>query len=364
MRLGKLVNYAKNKKEFLAKFSKKIPVIKVLNTEGLKESHIAKMAKKLGLGEKTDITRQPLSTMENAEQHIQFLEEEADFANRQFTMYNNLNDMKEAWAPLVFETKEWKGISHILTGDTIEQLGEKLDDHIIKTQSMRGSPFIEPFKQEVLDWEETLMTTQDNVDLWVQVQGTWSYLEPVFSSEDIKKQMPAESTMFQEVDRAWRNLMKTVVENPASLEVIKIPNLGNTLKTAFKKLEEVQKGLNDYLEEKRSAFPRFYFLSADELLEILSETKEPEKVQPHLKKCFEGIARLHFDGEKKIHAMFSKEGEKVPFTKIIDPVLAKGNVEKWLVEVEDVMLKSVKEFHEKAMQDYSRKDREKWVISW
>ena len=292
------------------------------------------------------------------------MEEEADFANRQFTMYNNLNDMKDAWGPLVFETKEWKGISHILTGDTIEQLGEKLDDHIIKTQSMRGSPFIEPFKQEVLDWEETLMTTQDNVDLWVQVQGTWSYLEPVFSSEDIKKQMPAESTMFQEVDRAWRNLMKTVVENPASLEVIKIPNLGNTLKTAFKKLEEVQKGLNDYLEEKRSAFPRFYFLSADELLEILSETKEPEKVQPHLKKCFEGIARLHFDGEKKIHAMFSKEGEKVPFTKIIDPVLAKGNVEKWLVEVEDVMLKSVKEFHEKAMQDYSRKDREKWVISW
>ena len=61
--------------------------------------------------------------------------------------------------------------------------------------------------------------------------------------------------------------------------------------------------------------------------------------------------------------MFSKEGEKVPFTKIIDPVLAKGNVEKWLVEVEDVMLKSVRQFHEAAMLDYTRKDREKWVIS-
>ena len=136
------------------------------------------------------------------------------------------------------------------------------------------------------------------------------------------------------------------------------------MKDSFKKLEEVQKGLNDYLEEKRGAFPRFYFLSNDELLEILSETKEPEKVQPHLKKCFEGIARLHFDAEKKIHAMYSREGEKVPFTKIIDPVLAKGNVEKWLVEVEDVMLKSVKEFHEKAMQDYTRKEREKWVCAW
>lgn len=170
--------------------------------------------------------------------------------------------------------------------------------------------------------------------------------------------------MFSDVDKAWKRLMTSVVENPSSLDVIKIPNLGKTLKECFRKLEEVQKGLNDYLEEKRSAFPRFYFLSSEELLEILSETKEPEKVQPHLKKCFEGIAKLRFDGEKKISAMFSKEGEEVKFTKIIDPVLAKGNVEKWLVEVEDVMLKSVRDFHEKAMQDYMRKDREKWVISW
>jgi hypothetical protein len=28
------------------------------------------------------------------------------------------------------------------------------------------------------------------------------------------------------------------------------------------------------------------------------------------------------------------------------------------------MLKSVKEMVEKALQDYSKKDREKWVTSW
>jgi hypothetical protein len=70
MKLKRLEGLAKGKKEFLMKFQKKIPVIRALTTKGLKETHISKMAKKLGHSEKTDITKQTLTTLVDSEAHI------------------------------------------------------------------------------------------------------------------------------------------------------------------------------------------------------------------------------------------------------------------------------------------------------
>ena len=104
---------------------------------------------------------------------------------------------------------------------------------------------------------------------------------------------------------SWKQIMAMTNANPLVINAINPLDSGMTLLDTFlnnnKALESVQKSLEEYLETKRGAFPRFYFLSNDELLEIMSQTRDPHAVQPHMSKCFDAIKRIKF-GEGKAKA--------------------------------------------------------------
>merc|ERR1719183_1948164 len=161
-------------------------------------------------------------------------------------------------------------------------------------------------------------------------------LEPIFVSDDIKRQLPTESAAFADVDGMFRKRMKEVSADTKCLSIAKIPMIVENMTEANNTLEKVQKGLKDYLETKRLYFPRFFFLNDADLLSILAETKDPTLVQPHLGKAFEGIQSVKFDdANAKISGMASPEGEVVPWCRICDVTTPEndGNVEKWLLEL-------------------------------
>uniref|UniRef100_A0A8C9VVG4 Dynein axonemal heavy chain 3 n=1 Tax=Scleropages formosus TaxID=113540 RepID=A0A8C9VVG4_SCLFO len=266
-----------------------------------------------------------------------------------------MEKMKSEWADLRFVFTQYKDSGTSIVG-AVDDIQVLLDDHIIKTQTMRGSPFIKPVEAECKEWEDKLVLIQDILDAMLKCQATWLYLEPIFSSEDIIAQMPEEGRKFGIVDGYWKDI---IVKDTRILVATSQPNMLERLRVSNVYLEEIQKGLNTYLEQKRLFFPRFFFLSNDELLEILSETKDPQRVQPHLKKCFEGIAKLEFTVDMEITGMISSEKETVPFIQKIYPAEAKGMVEKWLEQVEKMMLSS-----RTCIAIVRKVPRKKWVLRW
>ncbi|KAL3321293.1 Dynein heavy chain 3, axonemal, partial [Cichlidogyrus casuarinus] len=340
-------------KKKIADFQKQIPLINVVCGPGLLPRHWEQMSEVVGIKlEPTTETDLKYFFSVIPLEDCQKLEEIGAAAAKEYQLQTSMMKMKEEWKNMKFELLLYRetGVSILSAVDDIQLL---LDDHIIKAQTMKGSPYAVPFEKEIKAWEEKLVNMNDILDLWLKVQATWLYLEPIFSSEDILAQMPEEGNKFNVVDAIWKEFMAETTRNPNCLAATGQRDMLRRMNEAFNLLEEIQKGLNDYLEMKRLYFPRFFFLSNDELLEILSETKDPLRVQPHLKKCFEEIT-----------GMVSAEQETVAFNVKIIPAKAKGMVEKWLLQVEEVMLSSLQDVIIKGIEAYMATGREQWVLEW
>ena len=85
-----------------------------------------------------------------------------------------------------------------------------------------------------------------------------------------------------------------------------------------------------------------------------------------MEKCFEGINRVVFADKCYVVGMISAEKEIVNLkTKIdVNEGDKKGNVEKWMLEIENVMRATLKDLTKVSLADYYKRERTDWVQKW
>lgn len=144
------------------------------------------------------------------------------------------------------------------------------------------------------------------------------------SSVDIRKQLPVDSDRFDRIDREFKILMEEMSKQSNVVDSTNRSGLCERLEAIQKELVLCEKALAEYLETKRLAFPRFYFVSSADLLDILSNGIQPAFVVKHLTKLFDSIAKLKFtmDDEGNLEmcavGMIAKDSEYVEFNEIAD----------------------------------------------
>ena len=207
---------------------------------------------------------------------------------------------------------------------------------------MRLSPYYKVFEDEASSWDEKLNRMNVIFDLWIDVQRRWVYLEGIFTgSADLPHLLPQETQRFASISSEFLNLMKKVARAPLVLDVITIPGVQRNLERLGDLLAKIQKALGEYLERERSAFPRFYFVGDEDLLEIIGNSKAIGKLQKHFKKMFAGVHGLMLsEDEKTIVGVSSKEGEELKYINPVDTVKY-PKINEWLGLVEKGMKESL-----------------------
>ncbi|XP_068610937.1 dynein axonemal heavy chain 10 [Brachionichthys hirsutus] len=352
----------------MKEFKNSLPLLLDLKNEALRDRHWKELMEKTGTNFEIDqsFTLESMFAME-LHRHADVIEDIVTSATKELSIENAMKEVVKTWKRMAFTLQPYfKGKDKrgsVLGG--VDEILLNVDNDAMNLQGMSGSRFAGPFLSSIQQWEKDLSLISETIEVWLMVQRKWMYLESIFSGGDIRSQLPKEAENFDEINKTFKDIMRDTEKNPNIKQCCLLPNRLSDLQFLIEGLEGCQKRLNDYLDSKRNAFPRFFFISDDELLSILGSV-DPACVQEHMIKMYDNIASLRFDldsyGKTVAGAMVSAEGEVMEMK---TPVPVEGRVEEWMMEVLLEMRRTNRLITKEAIYNYCRdKSRMDWMLSY
>ncbi|XP_029296329.1 dynein heavy chain 10, axonemal [Cottoperca gobio] len=351
----------------MKEFRESLPLLLDLKNEALRDRHWKELMERTGTNFEMNLDTFTLENMFAMELHkyANVIGDIVTSAVKELSIEKAMKEVVETWENMKFSVLPYfKGSQECgsILG-AVDEILLNVDNDAMNLQSMAGSRFVGPFLGTIQQWEKDLSLISETIEVWLLVQRKWMYLESIFIGGDISSQLPEEAKKFDNIDKRFKEIMSDTVKSPNIKRYCLIPNRLTDLQGLSDGLERCQKSLNDYLDSKRNAFPRFFFISDDELLSILGSS-DPSCVQEHMIKMYDNIASLRLDvesdGEKVAGAMVSAEGELMELKKAI-PV--EGRVEEWmtgiLLEMKRTNRLITKEAIYRYCEDRSRVD---WML--
>ncbi|XP_065338071.1 dynein axonemal heavy chain 12-like [Cloeon dipterum] len=272
-------------------------------------------------------------------------------ATKELALDEELSQMREEWEHIHFSLVNDPEQNCSLLSE-IEDLQASLASAILRTQSMRGSAFAKPHAQELRAWHNKLTRAAATLTVWASVQEQWRHLSPIFQCcEDASRFMPDEAKLFKLVDSTVRGLVHRAEADMCVMHLAGGENALNELTLCAERLNAVNQAVVRYLGVKRRAFPRFFFLSNEELLSVLSAAPHLDRVAALcLFKIFEAAKGADFDSDERLICLTGQE------TLQVQPV-PPAAVERWFANVELAIAEAMKKNFDQIYQEIGATER-------
>ncbi|GAW79183.1 hypothetical protein PGO_021530 [Plasmodium gonderi] len=327
-----------------------------LKSESLKERHWRLILQKLQI--KIYINKLTLGNLWSLNLGIyeNVLREILNQSQGEMALEEFLRGLKDTWNEYELELVQYQNKCKLIKG--WNDIFSTIDDHLNALQSMKISSYVKIFEEETFTWDEKLNRLRNLLDVWMNVQRKWVYLEGVLKgSSDIKSLLPQEYNRFKIIDTDFINIMKKTAEKPKLLELFQMDGFQKQLDRLSDSLSKIQKALGEYLEKQRNQFPRFYFVGDEDLLEMIGNSKDAKVIQRNVNKMFAGISSfiIKENTSDVILGMSSREGEEVFFEEPIH-VGSYKTLKEWLITLETYMKVTLQKCLDKAAKEILQMD--------
>nr|XP_046467282.1 dynein axonemal heavy chain 10 [Neodiprion pinetum] len=366
-RAVRMLNVGQALDNLMKGFKNSVPLFVELKNEAMRERHWLELMEKTGKYFDMSPDRFTLENMfaMDLAKYQDIAERIVTNAVKELAIERGVKEIVDVW-----RTMEFNLVRHYIGNEDrgfilgpLDELTLVLEDNMMNLQSMSASQFIGPFLGMVQKWEKSMETISEVVEAWLDLQRKWLYLEGIFVGGDIRLQLPEEARKFDDIDKAFRHAMIDTSKRLNVLECCMIPGRKEEFEALSLGLEKCQKSLTEYLNSKRAIFPRFNFISDDELLGILGNS-DPSAIQEHVGKMFDNLDkfRLTANNQDRViaSALISAEREIMEFR---TPVAAEGKIEEWMVLALAEMRRSNRYLTKKAIYNYG-KVRTEWMLDF
>eukprot|EP00698_Gefionella_okellyi_P011840 TRINITY_DN3147_c1_g1_i1.p1 TRINITY_DN3147_c1_g1~~TRINITY_DN3147_c1_g1_i1.p1 ORF type:complete len:4456 (-),score=1211.74 TRINITY_DN3147_c1_g1_i1:43-11907(-) len=344
-----------------------LPMVADLRSQAMQTRHWKQLMQTIGVQfHVTDYFNLANMLELNLYEHVDDVQIIVERAGREAELEKTLKEMDAVWSVMTFQFSIHEASSTSMLIPS-EELMEAMDNDQIRVQNALASKYVRYFEEQFTKWRDTLSAVDSVVALWLDVQRTWFHLETIFKgSPDIRAQLPHDTKRFDGVDASWKGLMEDLTQTPLVLHACTRPGVEETMITLREYLAECEHSLAEYLETKRRVFPRFYFVSPADLLDILSKGNSPWEVVKHMPKLTDNVASVRFesdaDGPTRVMVgINSREEETVALS---PPLNCTGHVEQWLSRFIDSMRFTLRSLLRDAVATYEDKPREDWLRAY
>jgi dynein heavy chain len=269
------------------------------------------------------------------------------------------NYMNEAELSLVTCSDGKEGI---ILGNN-DKLFLDIDDKLITLSNIMASKFVENIRSKVETLIKQFKYLQELFDEMVLHEANWMYLEPLLSNSSYSaKSLTKETKEFTTCDITWRRIAKTIRDNPTLKKISDDMLSGFYIRTLVKNnssFEQIKKLLEDYIERKRVFFPRFYFLSNEEILDLLSKAKTLKALEPYLSKLFEQVREFVYDKEQPC-GVVNTSGDQLIFKQF--SLRPQAEVEEVVKAVEEQIKKNISSLIKTTLPKYEEEYINRMVL--